>query len=282
MNFNHLKTVLLLGILTGLMLAIGSFWGKTGLIVALAIALLINFGSLLFSHKIVLAMYKAKEASESEYPKLHTMVRELARRANIPKPKIYIVNSANPNAFATGPSHKKGVIAFTTGILSLLNEEELKGVTAHELSHIKNRDTLVSTIAATIAGVISYLATAAQWATIFGGFGGRDDDNGGIIGLLVLAIITPLIAMFVQLAISRSREYLADASGAQIMKTGHPLADALKKLETGSKENPMKGSNKAANNLFIVNPLSAEKIFTLLSTHPSTEDRIKKLRSMRF
>lgn len=284
MIWNQIKTVLLLGILTGLMLAIGSFWGKTGLLIALIIAVLINFGALFFSHKIVLAMYKAKEVKESEKPKLYAMVRELTRRAELPMPKIYLIESANPNAFATGPTHKKGVIAFTTGILNLLSEEELKGVAAHELSHIKNRDTLVSTIAATIAGVISYIATAAQWMALFGGMGGDNDDNkGGIIGLLVLVIITPIIATLIQLAISRSREYLADASGAQLVKTGRPLADALHKLEHGSKEHPIEDKgNLAANNLFIVNPLSAENIFALLSTHPPTTERIKRLKAMRF
>ncbi len=244
------------------------------------IAVLLNVGMFLFSHKIVLAMYHAKEITEKQEPKLHKMVADVAQKAGVPKPKVYLVESANPNAFATGPSYKKGIIAYTTGIRTLLTDDELRGVTAHEMSHIKNRDMLVSTIAATIAGIISYLASMAQWAAIFGG--GNDDDRGNIVGLLILAILTPIIAMFIQLAISRSREYLADETGAKIIGTGEPLARALEKLEKGSRANPIEHSNTAANNLFIVNPLAGKNFFTLLSTHPATEDRTRRLRNMKF
>ena len=277
---NQIKTVLLIGLLTGILIGIGSFWGKTGLIIATVFAVLLNVGMFLFSHKIVLAMYRAKEITEKQEPKLHKMVAEVAQKAGVPKPKVYLVESENPNAFATGPSYKKGIIAYTTGIRNLLTDDELRGVTAHEMSHIKNRDMLVSTIAATIAGIISYLASMAQWAAIFGG--GNDDDKGNIVGLLIIAILTPIIAMFIQLAISRSREYLADESGAKIIGTGEPLARALQKLEHGSRLHPIEHGNTAANNLFIVNPLSGKNFFTLLSTHPATEDRVAKLRAMKF
>ncbi len=277
---NAFKTVLLLGILTALLLFIGSFFGKTGLTIAIIIAVLINFGSFFFGHKFILMIYRAKEAKESEYPELHNMVREVSRKAGLPKPKVYIVPSDNPNAFATGPTYSKGIVAYTTGIMKLLTPEELKGVTAHELSHIKNRDTLIATIAATIAGVISYLATMAQFSAIFGG--GNDENRGGMIEMLILALLTPIIATLLQLAISRSREFHADATGAHTIRTGEPLARALEKLERGSQHNPIEHGTQATHSLFIVNPLSGRKIINLLSTHPSTEERAARLRAMKF
>tara|TARA_Y100000310_G_scaffold340932_1_gene438399 strand:+ start:237 stop:1079 length:843 start_codon:yes stop_codon:yes gene_type:complete len=276
---NHLKTVLLLGLLTGLLVGIGSFWGYTGLIIGLVFAVLINFGSYFFSDKIVLAMYRAKEANEKDYPGLFRSVRDVIHLAGMPMPKVYVMNSANPNAFATGRNPNHSAVAFTTGILDLLDKEELKGVIAHEISHIKNRDILISTIAATMAGVISYIAMVARWSAIFGGFGGRDGDN-NMVGFLVIAIITPIMAMLIQLAISRSREYLADASAAKILHNPHGLIGALKKLDHGVKRNPLKRASTAGASLFIVNPFSMKGVMAMLSTHPPIEDRIKKLKDL--
>lgn len=277
---NQVKTVLLLGGLTGLLLAVGYFIGsQTGLIIALAITIIMNLGVYWFSDKIVLAMYQAKEASKADYPKLHKIVEEVCTLAKIPKPRVYVIPSDAANAFATGRSPNHAAIAFTNGIMSLLNEEELKGVTAHEISHVKNRDVLVSTIAATIAGVISTLAHMMQWAAIFGG---RDEDNkGGIIGLLLLAILTPIIAMVLQLAISRSREYLADETGARTIRNPHGLASALSKLEGEKTKKPLHLGNEATASLCIVNPLSGNGLLALLSTHPPLKERVKRLMAMR-
>lgn len=281
---NQIKTVLLLGLLTALLLWVGQLiGGGAGLVIALVFSILINVGSYFFSDKIVLAMYRAKPASEHDYPKLHHMVEDISKRAGIPKPRVYIILTQTPNAFATGRNPKHAVVAATEGILKLLDDRELRGVLAHEIGHVKNRDILITTIAATIAGVISYLASMAQWAAIFGGFGGRDDrDGGGMIQLLVLAIITPLIAMLLQLAISRSREYLADKSGAEYIGNGHALADALEKLERGNKVHPMHHGTPATSSLFIVNPFSGGALLALLSTHPPMDERIKRLRAMKF
>ena len=276
---NHLKTVLLLGLLTGILVGVGSLWGYTGLIIGLVFAVVINFGSYFFSDKIVLAMYKAKEAKEKDYPGLYRVVRDVVHLAKMPMPKVYIVNSANPNAFATGRNPNHSAVAVTTGLMELLERDELKGVIAHEISHIKNRDILISTIAATLAGVISYIAMVARWSAIFGGFGGRDGDN-NIVGFLVIAIITPIMAMLIQLAISRSREYLADASAAKILHNPHGLIEALKKLDGGVKKHPLKFGSEAGASLFIVNPFSMKGMTAMLSTHPPMEDRIKKLKNL--
>ncbi len=274
---NKVKTVLLLGLLTGILVGIGSFWGYSGLIVGLVFAVLINFGSYFFSDKIVLAMYRAKEADEKDYPALYRVVRDVVHLAKVPMPKVYIVNNANPNAFATGRNPKHSAVAVTTGLLDLLEGDELKGVIAHEISHIKNRDILVSTIAATIAGVISYFGMMARWSALFG-IGGDRDNN--IVAMLVVAIITPIMAMLIQLAISRSREYLADASAAKILHTPMGLIKALEKLENGSKRKPMKGVSEAGASLFIVNPFSMKGLTNLLSTHPPMKDRIDKLKRL--
>ena len=278
---NYLKTALLLGALTGLMLLAGRLLaGPTGLVVALVFAVLMNFAMYWFSGKVVLMMYRAKEAPKSKYPKLHKIVEELAKKSGMPKPKIYIVPSPQPNAFATGRDEKNAVVACTEGILELLTDDELKGVLAHELSHVKNRDMLITTIAATMAGVISYIANMAQWAAIFGS---RDDDRGGnIFGIIALAIITPIIAMLIQLTISRSREYLADERGAKTIGNGEPLARALEKIEAGVKAHPMKFGSPATSSLFIANPFSAGGLALLLSTHPSTKDRVARLKSMKI
>ncbi|MBI2141708.1 zinc metalloprotease HtpX [Candidatus Woesearchaeota archaeon] len=281
---NQIKTVLLLGLLTGLLLVVGRLiGGQTGLFVALIFSVLMNFGAYWFSDKIVLAMYRAKPADKKSYAHLHKIVDEVVAAANIPKPKVYIIPTEAANAFATGRSPKHAAVACTEGIMKLLTDKELKGVIAHEISHVKNRDILVTTIAATIAGVISYLAHMAQFAAIFGG-GRRDDNRGGsnAIALLALAIITPIIAMILQLAISRSREFLADHSGATTIKDGEPLASALAKLDKAALHHKMGMGNEATASLFIVNPLKGHGLISLFSTHPPLDIRIKRLKEMKF
>lgn len=279
---NQIKTVVLLGLLSGLLLFVGYLIGGTeGLTIGLIFALMMNFGSYWFSDKIVLAMYKAKPITKTEYPEIHSIVEEIAKEANIPKPKIYIIPTETANAFATGRDPKHAALALTSGIMKILNDDELKGVIGHEMAHIKNRDTLITTIAATIAAVISYAAFMARWAAIFGG--GRDSENGGnVLSLLVLAIITPLIATIIQLAISRSREYLADEKGAKISKEPKGLAQALVKLGQASKIRPMKTGNQATSSLFIVNPFTMKGMTQMFSTHPLTAERVKKLEKMKI
>jgi len=266
-------------LLTALLLWIGSFWGTSGLIIGLIFAIVLNFGSYWFSDKIVLRMYHAKQVSESEAPRLHKLVREVTQLANLPMPKVYIVPTKNPNAFATGRNPKNAAIACTEGILELLNDDELKGVIAHEASHIKNRDTLIQVVAATIAGVISYAAMMARWGAIFGGFGGRDRDGGSGMELLFLAIVTPIIATLLQLAISRSREFLADESAAKTLHNSFGLANALEKLEQGVKKNPLRFGSQATSCLFISNPFRGG-LLNFFSTHPPMAERINKLKSM--
>ncbi|MAG47757.1 protease HtpX [archaeon] len=281
---NQIKTVLLLGVLSGLLLGIGFFiGGQQGLIIAFIFAILMNFGSFLYSHKLVLFMYKAKLAKKEDYPKLHEMVEEISLKAKIPKPKIYVIPTQTPNAMATGPTYKKAVVACTQGILGLLNEDELKGVLAHEIAHIKNRDVLISTIAATIASVITYIAFMARWAAIFGGFG-RDGENNNIVAILALAILTPIIAMIIQLAISRSREFIADETGSRFIGQGEPLASALEKLHSENNKSPLKLGNQATNSMFIVNPFrgSGQFFAKIFSTHPDVKQRIKKLRELKI
>ncbi len=273
---NQIKTFVLLALLTGIFLVIGSFWGGSGLTIAFIFALAINFGSYWFSDKIVLAMYRAKEVSKKQEPQLHKHVKELAKKAGIPKPKIYLVPSESPNAFATGRSPKNSAVACTRGILKLLDDNELRGVLAHEISHIKNRDTLIQTIAATIAGAITYIAFMARWAAIFG----TGDEESSIVELLALAIITPIAATLIQLSISRSREFIADKKGASLIGSGKELADALEKLEHGNKMIPLKNKNKSTSSLFIINPFSGSSLLKLLSTHPPVKERIKRLREM--
>ncbi|MGB9941035.1 zinc metalloprotease HtpX [Methanosarcina sp.] len=284
---NMLKTTVLLAALTGLLVLIGDYLGGTGgMIIAFMFAIIINFGSYWYSDKIVLKMYRAKEVSPAEAPNLHRIVDGLVMRAGIPKPKVYIVESGMPNAFATGRNPQHAAVAATTGILELLSYEEMEGVLAHELAHVKNRDTLISAIAATLAGVVTMLASWAQWAAIFGGFGGRDDDDGGIIGLIAMAIVAPIAASLIQLAISRSREYAADAEGASICRKPWALADALEKLEYGNSHYRPRISDVQAKessaHMFIVNPLKGGAIQSLFRTHPVTDERVKRLRAMRF
>ncbi|KKG56701.1 zinc metalloprotease HtpX [Methanosarcina mazei] len=285
---NVLKTTVLLAALTGLLVIIGDYFGGTGgMIIAFLFAVVLNFGSYWYSDKIVLKMYRAKEVSPAEAPNLHRIVDGLVMKAGIPKPKVYIVQSGMPNAFATGRDPKHAAVAATTGILELLSYEEMEGVLAHELAHVKNRDTLISAIAATLAGVVTMLAHWAQWAAIFGGFGGRDDDgNGGIVGLIAMAIVAPIAATLIQLAISRSREFAADEEGARISRKPWALADALEKLEYGNSHYRARVSDVQAKessaHMFIVNPLKGGAVQSLFRTHPVTDERVKRLRAMKF
>jgi len=275
---NIIKTVLFLGLLTGIILGIGYMLGPYGLLIGLVFAVVMNFVSYFFSDKIVLAMYRAKEVSEKDQSELYKIVREVAHLANIPMPKLYIVSSSNPNAFATGRNPNHAAVAVTTGIMDLLEKDELKGVIAHEISHVKNRDILIATVAATLAGIISYIGIMARWSAIFGGMGGDDDNN--IISILVLGIITPIMAFLIQMAISRSREFEADKSAAKILHNPHGLIKALDKLENGVKTHPLKFGSKAGASLFIVNPFSAKGFTNMLSTHPPMEERIKRLKNL--
>ena len=279
---NTVKTALLLGALTGLLMLIGGLiGGKGGVYIAFIFAVILNFGSYWFSDKIVLKMYKAQEVSESSAPDLYNIVRNLAMKAGLPMLRIFIIPEETPNAFATGRNEKHAVVAVTKGIMRILNKEELEGVIAHELSHIKNKDMLISSIAATIAGAITMLATMAQWAAIFGGGSSSDEEGGGgIIGFIAMAIFAPLAAAVIQMAISRSREYLADARGASITKNPYGLASALEKLTNASQIIPMNAKPSTAH-LFIVNPLAGKAFMNLFSTHPPLEERIARLRSMK-
>lgn len=275
---NQFKTFVFLILLTGVLLGLGYLIGGfNGLTFAFILAIVINGASFFFSDKIVLMIYRAKEAKEKDYPDLYKAVHEVAHLAHIPMPKVYIVPSAQSNAFACGRSPKKSLVACTEGILHLLDRNELKGVIAHEISHIKNRDTLIQTIAAIIAATISYVAFALRWGAFLGS---RDRDSGEILGMIALAILTPLIAMILQLAISRSREYLADEIGAKIIRNPYSLASALEKLHAGVKQNPMRFGNPSTSSMFILNPFSAKGLFSLFSTHPPVEERVKRLRSM--
>ncbi len=282
---NQVKTVILLGTLTGLFLLIGALaGGRTGLTIALLFAGTMNFVSYWWSDKIVLWMYKAKEADKKKYPQLYSMIKEIAGKAGVPMPKVYIVDTPQSNAFATGRNPNHAAVAVTTGIMQILEEKELRAVLAHELGHVKNRDILISTVAATIAGVISYIAMMARWSAIFGGMGNRDNQNqGNILELLVLAIIAPIMAMVIQLAITRSREYLADETGAHLSKDPLALASALQKIEKSVHAHPFArmGKTEATAHLFISNPLKASSFLELFSTHPSTENRCKRLREMK-
>jgi len=277
---NQIKTVLLLGLLAGVLILIGGLIaGTTGLLYGLIFAIIINFATYWFSDKIVLAMYRAKPITKKEAPILYEIVEELIKKTDLPMPKIYIIPTDNPNAFATGRNPKHAAVACTQGILKILNKEELKGVLAHELSHVRNRDILISTIAATLAAVISYIAYMARFAAIFGS---SDREGSNIFEILILSILAPIIALIIQLAISRSREYLADESGAKLMKNGKPLANALSKLEKASKLSPIRFGSPATSSLFIVNPFSARGLITMFSTHPDINSRIERLNKMKF
>lgn len=268
--------------LTALFMMAGqALGGQSGMMFALLMALGMNFFAYWYSDKMALAMSKAREVSPDEAPQLHEMVAGLSQRAGIPKPRVYIMPGQTPNAFATGRNPDHSAVAVTEGILGILSRDELEGVLAHELGHIKNRDILISSIAAVMAGAISYLATMAQWAMLFGGFGGSDDDDGGGAGLLggiVMMIVAPIAAALIQMAISRSREYLADATGARISGRPDGLAGALQKLEQHNRALPM-NVNHATAQMYIVNPLKGEGVANLFSTHPPIQERIKRLMS---
>ena len=278
---NIFKTTVLLAALTGLLLVAGkALGGNQGMTMALMMAGVMNLGAYWFSDKLALAMGGAVEVSEAEAPELHAIVRDLAMRAGLPKPRVYIIHTETPNAFATGRNPEHAAVAVTEGILRILSKDELEGVISHELGHVKNRDILISSIAAMIAGAISYLANMAQWAMIFGG--GRrsdDDDSGGIIGAIAMMIVSPIAAMLIQMAISRGREFLADATGAKICGRPLALAGALKKLEDWNHRIPM-DVNPATAQMYIVNPLTGGMFANLFSTHPPIEERVKRLNDM--
>ena len=283
MSGNTFKTFILLAGLTVLLLLIGqALGGRSGLYFAFFMALVMNMVGYWFSDKIALAMSGAKEVSVNEAPELHQMIEKLAVQAGLPKPRVYIIPQDTPNAFATGRNPEHSAVAVTQGILRILKPAELEGVLAHELSHIRNRDILISSVAAVIAGAISYLATMAQWGAFLGMGRGDDDEGGGgnIVGVIVMAIVAPLAAMLIQMAISRSREYQADATGAKIIGAGQPLANALLKLEEYNKQIPMQ-VNPAQAQMYIVNPLSATGITRLFSTHPPIEERVARLMAIR-
>ncbi|HEO63996.1 MAG TPA: zinc metalloprotease HtpX [Candidatus Omnitrophica bacterium] len=277
---NFLKTTFLLTLLTLLLIWLGAaIGGRTGVMVAFVFAIIMNFVSYWYSDKIVLAMYRAQPAPEAKFPHLYRIVSNLSTEAGVPIPRIYIIPIDTPNAFATGRDPHHAAVAVTRGILRILSEDELKGVLAHEVAHVKNRDILIQTVTATIAGAVSMAAYMARWAAIFGGYGGRSRRDGNVIGLLVMAIIAPIAAMLIQLAISRTREYQADATGAKISNAPLSLASALKKLSDASQRYPMQANPNTAH-LFIVNPLSAKGFLKLFSTHPPLKDRIARLESM--
>ncbi len=278
---NTLKTTFLLTCLTLILVAMGSaIGGRSGMIIAFLIAGGMNFFSYWYSDKIVLKMYKAREISEPENQPLFNMVSRLARQANMPMPKVYIIPSDGPNAFATGRNPANAAVAATEGIMRLLSDEELEGVMAHELAHVQNRDTLIGTIAATFAGAIAMLGNMLQWAAIFGGGNNDEEDGGNMFGSLAIAFIAPMAAMLIQMAVSRSREYLADASGARICGNPMALANALRKLQMGAQAVPMTEATPATSHMFIVNPLAGGSMLKLFSTHPPMEERVARLELM--
>ena len=276
---NTLRTTFLMALLTVIMVTLGgALGGKGGMTMALVMAAGMNFFSYWFSDKMVLSMYGAREISEQEDPRFYGLVRRLAQRANLPMPRVYVIDSDTPNAFATGRNPDHAAVAATSGILRILSEDELAGVMAHELAHVKHRDILIQTVAATFAGAITYLAHMAQWAAMFGGRS-DEDDGGSAIGAILMAILSPIAAMLVQMAISRSREYGADAGGASICGNPLSLASALQKLEMGNQQVPMQ-ANAATAHMFIVNPLTGGGMMSLFSTHPPMAERIERLRDM--
>jgi len=279
---NFKTTILMLGLIILFVFVGQLIGGKEGMVWAFFMAITMNGIAYWFSDKIVLMMYGAKETKENEYPEIYSMIRELTQKMQLPMPKVYIINTPTPNAFATGRNPANSAVAVTTGIVNLLSNRELKGVIAHELSHIKNRDTLISVVAATIAGAIFTLARMAQWAMMFGG-GRRNDRNSspfGAIAMLVLIIIAPLAAMIIQLAISRAREYEADKSAGLVTNDPLSLAEALKKLSDGVKRNPLTNASPTTAHMFIVNPLKGENILSLFSTHPPITERVKRLENL--
>ena len=281
---NRMKTMALLAALTALLLWFGqTLAGQSGFVMALAFAGLMNFGAYWWSDRIVLRMYGAREVTEAQAPDLHALVRNLARRGGLPMPKVYIIAEEAPNAFATGRSPQTAAVAVTEGLVRLLDRDELAGVIAHELGHIKHRDTLIMTVAATIAGAISMLANLAHWGLIFGGGRTSDDgegDHGHPLAGLLGVLVAPFAAMLIQMAISRSREFLADEAGAQLSRNPLALANALRKIEAWSRRVPLSAASPATAHLFIVNPFSGGGLLRLFSTHPPTEARVQRLAAM--
>jgi len=280
---NWFKTTLLLGAMTVLIVWIGNlFGGRQGMVLAFILAMGMNFFSYWYSDKIVLKMYRAREVSPQDFPKLYEAVRQLSQNAGLPMPRVYIIPEESPNAFATGRNPEHAVVAVTEGLLKSMNDEEATGVLAHEMAHVRNRDILIGSIAATMAGAIMILATMARWTAFFGG-GSQDDEGGGglgAIGLIAMSIMAPIAAMLIQMAISRSREYQADATGARLAGNPEGLADALEKLGAASRRLPLK-ANPSTAHMFIVNPLSAGNMMSLFSTHPPLRERIARLRGTR-
>src|SRR5579875_878369 len=279
---SFLKTTILLAALTGIIMLIGGMLGgRGGLVIAFIFAIGMNFFSYWFSDKMVLRAYHAQPLDQSNAPELYGIVSELAESAHIPMPRLYLIVSDTPNAFATGRNPRHAAVAVTRGIMRICSREELKGVIGHELSHVINRDILISSVAATLAGVVMFIGSMARWGAIFGGFGGRDEDErGGLFGLIFMALVAPLAAAMIQLAISRTREYQADASGARLTHNPLLLANALRKLEAANERMPMPDASPSTAHLFIVNPLSAEGIQRMFSTHPPIEERIRRLEQM--
>lgn len=280
---NNLKVGLLMGVLSVLLVLLGSaVGGSNGAILFFAISMAMNFFSYYFSDKMVIRMTGAQPLEPAEAPRLHAIVRGLSDKAGIPMPRLYVMPASQPNAFATGRNPEHAAVAVTQGLVQMMNEQELTGVLAHEIAHIKNRDILIGTIAASFAGAISMIANVAQWGAIFGGLSGDDDDGGfGVIGLLLMAIVAPIAALIVQMAISRSREYQADSTGAQLAGGSSGLSQALQKLGMASGRIPMDVS-PAASHMFIMNPLSGQGFVQLFSTHPPLEERIARLNKMRY
>lgn len=277
---SQIKTVLLLGLLTGLLMFLGgAMGGRVGLFLAFGLAMIMNVGSYWYSDKLVLKMYKARELSPGDAPHIHRVVEEMSAKAGIPKPRLFLIPQDAPNAFATGRNPEHGVVAVTRGIVNMLDPDELKGVLAHELGHIKNRDILVQTVAAVLAGAIVFIANMLQWTAIFG-LGSSDDDEGGSpIAALAMAFLAPVAAALIQMAISRSREYMADDAGAHLAGNPLHLAGALGKLDAAAQRIPMQGS-PATENMFIVSPFRGGGAASLFSTHPPIEERIARLRAM--
>ncbi|MDZ7292924.1 MAG: zinc metalloprotease HtpX [candidate division KSB1 bacterium] len=279
---NTIRTMMLMAGLTVLLVVVGNaVGGQSGMFIAFGLAMIMNFASYWFSDKIVLSMYHGREVDESVAPELHAMVRNLATRAGLPMPKLYVISGDQPNAFATGRDPEHAAVAVTEGITRMLSREELSGVIGHELAHIKNRDILIGTIAATMAGAISMLAHMAKWAMIFGGGRSSDDEGHNPIAALLMIILAPIAALLIQMAISRAREYVADAGGARIAGNPRYLSTALRKLHNAAQQIPM-DANPATAHMFIVSPLSGGGLASLFSTHPPMEKRIEKLESMRL
>lgn len=273
---NNLKTILLLGLLTGIILFIGSFWGRQGLTIALIMSIIMNSVSYFFSDKIALRMYHAQPVTREQAPQIYRIIDFLCSRSGIPMPKIYTIPDESPNAFATGRNPQHASVAVTQGALRLLNDDELTGVLAHEISHVKNRDILISSVAATLAGIIMWVANMARYAHFFGGGRDHDDEGGGALAGLVTIIVAPIAAMLIQMWISRTREYQADASASEMVGHPHGLASALQKLDNYSKRIPLEASPSTAH-MFIMHPFSGRALMNLFSTHPPTQKRIERL-----